>query len=44
MKYIIALYHSADKGKTQTLWHLAKLLISEKNSNVKINTMTDNPK
>jgi hypothetical protein len=44
MKYIIALYQSGNKGKTQTLWHFAQKLISDKTNNIKFSTITENPK
>lgn len=44
MKYIIALYHTGNNGKTQTLWHLAKLLVAD-NSNITLySTLTENPR
>jgi hypothetical protein len=43
MKYIIALYQSANKGKTETLWHLAQILISDKTNTVMFSTISNNP-
>lgn len=43
MKYIIALYNNTDNGKTQTLWHIAKLLISDNSNTIKFSTLSENP-